>query len=109
MGFSRQEYWSAWPCPPPGDLPDPGIELVSPKSPALAGGFFITSVTQEALQIWAGGTNHLAPAPSNRAMSTGAHENPCPCDAEVLPMGTLEIATCIPHLSRWTLMESVLS
>ena len=32
MGFSRQEYWSGWPCPPPGDLPDPGIE---PLSPAL--------------------------------------------------------------------------
>ena len=26
MGFSRQEYWSRLPCPPPGDLPDPGIE-----------------------------------------------------------------------------------
>ena len=25
MGFSRHEYWSALPCPPPGDLPDPGI------------------------------------------------------------------------------------
>ena len=30
MGFSRQEYWSGLPCPPPGDLPDPGIEPVSP-------------------------------------------------------------------------------
>ena len=29
MGFSRQEYWSGLPCPPPGDLPDPGIELMS--------------------------------------------------------------------------------
>ena len=29
MGFSRQEYWSGLPCPPPGDLPDPGTELVS--------------------------------------------------------------------------------
>ena len=37
MGFSRQEYWSGLPCPPPGDLPDPGIE---PASPSLAGGFF---------------------------------------------------------------------
>ena len=27
MGFSRQEYWSGLPCPPPGDLPDPGINL----------------------------------------------------------------------------------
>ena len=26
MGFSRQEYWSGWPCPPPGDLPNPGFE-----------------------------------------------------------------------------------
>ena len=30
MGFSRQEYWSGFPCPPPGDLPDPGIKLQSP-------------------------------------------------------------------------------
>ena len=30
MGFSRQEYWSGSPCPPPGDLSDPGIELESP-------------------------------------------------------------------------------
>ena len=35
MGFSRQEYWSGWPCPPPGDLPNPGIELESLMSPAL--------------------------------------------------------------------------
>ena len=32
MGFSRQEYWSEFPCPPPGDLPDPGVE---PRSPPL--------------------------------------------------------------------------
>ena len=36
MGFSRQEYWSGLPCPPPGDLPDPGIELMCLMSPALA-------------------------------------------------------------------------
>ena len=35
MGFPRQEYWSRLPCPPPGDLPDPGIESVFPASPAL--------------------------------------------------------------------------
>ena len=42
MGFSRQEYWSGLPCPPPGDLPDPGNEPISPASPALAGRFFTT-------------------------------------------------------------------
>ena len=35
MGFSRQEYWSGLPCPPPGDLPDPGIEPEFPASLAL--------------------------------------------------------------------------
>ena len=36
MGFSRQEYWRGSPCPPPGDLPDPGIEPTFLMSPALA-------------------------------------------------------------------------
>ena len=35
MEFSRQEYWSDLPFPPPGDLPDPRIEPMSPVSPAL--------------------------------------------------------------------------
>ena len=50
MGFSRQEYWSGLLCPPPGDLPDPGVEptslcllnrqagsllLVPPRSPII--------------------------------------------------------------------------
>ena len=47
MRFSRQKYWSGWPCPPPRDLPNPGIEPTSPTSPALAGGFFTTSTTWE--------------------------------------------------------------
>ena len=49
MGFSRQEYWSGLPCPPPGDLPDPGIKPQSLVSPTLASGFFTMSATQEAL------------------------------------------------------------
>ena len=35
MGFSRQQYWSGLPRPSPGDLPNPGIEFASLKSPAL--------------------------------------------------------------------------
>ena len=42
MGFSRREYWSALPFPPPGDLPKPRIEHLSPASPALAGEVFTT-------------------------------------------------------------------
>ena len=48
MGFSRQQYWNGLPCPPPGDLPDPGIKPASLTFPALAGRFFTTSTTWEA-------------------------------------------------------------
>ena len=37
MGLLRQEYWSGFPCPSPGDLPNPGIETMSLKAPGLAG------------------------------------------------------------------------
>ena len=47
MGFSRKEYWSGLPCPPPGDLQDPGTESMSPVSPAVAGMLFIASATWE--------------------------------------------------------------
>ena len=50
MEFSRQNYWSGLPCPSPGDLPNPGIELTSLTSPALAGRFFTTSTTWEVYQ-----------------------------------------------------------
>ena len=48
VGFSRQEPWSGLPCPPPGGLPDPGSELASLTSPALAAEFFTTKATWEA-------------------------------------------------------------
>ena len=48
IGSSRQEYWSGLPCPPPGDLPDPGIEPLSPMFLALAGRFFTANAICEA-------------------------------------------------------------
>ena len=44
-------------CPPSGDFPDPGIELPSLTSPELAGGFFTTTATWEAL--YSGGERQL--------------------------------------------------
>ena len=38
MGFSRQEYWSGWPCSPPGDLPNPEISVSCDSR--IAGIFF---------------------------------------------------------------------
>ena len=43
-GFSRQEYWSGLPCPPPGDLPNPGIK---PRSPTLQVDFLTTWALRE--------------------------------------------------------------
>ena len=45
QGFYRQEYWSGLPCPPPGDLLNPGIK---PRSPALQADFFTDWATREA-------------------------------------------------------------
>ena len=52
MGFPRQEYWSGLPYPTPGDLLDPGIELVSLASPALAGGFFTTASPEKPMCVY---------------------------------------------------------
>ena len=43
MGFSKEEYWGKLPFPPPGDLPDPGIQPASLAPPILAGTFFTTA------------------------------------------------------------------
>ena len=50
MGFFRQEYWSGLPFPPPGGLPNPGIEPVSLVSPVLAGRFFTTEPPEKPFQ-----------------------------------------------------------
>ena len=59
--FSRQEYWSGLPCPPPGDLPDPGIKPVSLMSPELAGGFFTIRATgEEGKPLFSGDTSFFS-------------------------------------------------
>ena len=51
LGFSRQEYWSGLPFPPPGDLPHLELKSTSLTSPALTGWFFTTSTTWETLPM----------------------------------------------------------
>ena len=59
MELTRQEYWSGVPFTTPGGLPDLGIKPISLVSPALAGGFFTTSVT------WETQTGFLFPCPGD--------------------------------------------
>ena len=72
MEFSRQEYGSGLPFPPPGDLPDPGMEPGSPVSPALAGGFFTTSTTWKAPYVACG---MLVPKTGVEAPYSGSMES----------------------------------
>ena len=100
MVFSRQDYWSGLPCPPPGDLPDPRIEPTSLTSPVLAD--FTTSAIWEALSsvqfsrsdvsnsLWPHGLQHARP--------------PCPS-----PTPKVYSVSCL--LSRWchpTISSSVI-
>ena len=61
-GFFRQECWSGLPYSLPGDLPHPGIEPSSLTSPALAGGFLITSATREAQGCFRSALQSLEPS-----------------------------------------------
>ena len=51
MGFSRQEHWSGLPCPPPGDLPNPGIE--PPSSTLQAGSLSLRHQGSPRFYVWA--------------------------------------------------------
>ena len=61
MGFPRQEYWSGLPFLLPGDLPNPGTELLSLLSPASAGEFFTTNIAWEACATWEAYSIHKPP------------------------------------------------
>ena len=67
-GFSKQKYFSRLPFPPPGDLPNPGIEPTPLKSPALAGRLFTTSATWEGLSRLQ--SNQEEPGPKSTNNST---------------------------------------
>ena len=69
LGFSRQEYWSGLPFPPARDLPEPGIKPAALVSPALAGGFFTTSTTWEALKL-VDVTNHYQSVHISKAFAS---------------------------------------
>ena len=75
MGFSRQEYWGGLPFPPPGDLPDPGIQSASLKSPTLAGGLFTASTTWEALTECQLYPRHSSTSPKQHILDTCVQQN----------------------------------
>ena len=67
MGFSRQDYWSRLSFPPPGDLPNPGIEPMSPASPSLQANLYLWATWASKVTLKEMITNH--PAYENKWLS----------------------------------------
>ena len=80
MGFSRQEYWSRWPFSPPGDLPNPGTE---PVSPVLTGGFFTAEPP---------GKPYSHPSPHQRQGFVMVEQNGLECACKCVPCTPAEIS-----------------
>ena len=113
MGFSRQEYWSGLPCPPPGDLPTPRIKSVSSTAPALLEGSLLLSHWGSYWSIslhpsWSSVPTFTPPTPQISfplvlCLLHSTHSEPCwsltPPSAS-LPQG---LRTCCPHLSEQSL------
>ena len=107
--WDSPEYWSGSPCPPPGDLPGPGMEPTSLMPPALAGRFFTTSTTWEALKKVRTSLNKtqkytlhsLAPACRGRGprCSTGKLSLHSCGHAEILSAGPQPSLLTLPVLS----------
>ena len=76
MELFRQEYWSGFPFPSAGDLPDPGSKPASLVSPALAGTFFSTTATWGALPLFAAAAKSLQSCPTLCDPMTAAHQAP---------------------------------
>ena len=80
MGFSKQEYWRGLPCPPPGDLPDPGIRIRISCVFCFAGRFFTAEPPQKPLRVY---TAKWTPS--------GSWNLPFPCSFDVSDETTLSI------------------
>ena len=102
-GCSRQKHWSGLLRPPPGDLPDPGIEPAPLTSSALAGGFLTTCATGEAHEKgWGGGVERLIKSlgvsllPSKQQLPFSENTEP----SQFCFKGTGSTGTCHANPSR---------
>ena len=105
-GFSRQENWSGLPCPLPRDLPNPGIKPASLKSPASAGGLFITSTMDILILPFC--ESLIGRKPVKRVLPTD--EDPGPTGVALMPLlcrkpallvGNIPVRKQTPMTGEW--------
>ena len=110
MGFSKQDYWSGLPYPPPGDLLNPGMEPRSPGSSELAGRFLTPEPPGKPSGICKFHIKGLAQLPSWRPhprLSSHALPTDRRCSAHSLtplrwPLPDHSSSDCLPELSPWS-------
>ena len=86
MEFSRQEHWSGLPCPPPGDLSDPGMLSTSLMSPALAGRLEVHMLSRfSRVRPCATPWSAAHQAPLSMGFSRQEHWSGLPCPLRVDP------------------------
>ena len=101
MGFSRQEYWSGLPCPPPGNLPNPGIE---PRSPTLQVDSLLTEPPWEPKNTGMGSCSLL------QAIFPAQGSNPgLPHCRQILHQLSHQESTCLPiYITNWAFQVALL-
>ena len=89
MGLSRQEYWSGQPLPPPGDLPDPGSEPISPAPPALQAGSLPTEpLGKPRRSYWSSKNPQATPPKAGRELGGSS-------DGRITAVFSLLLANCL--------------
>ena len=111
MEFSRTEYWSGLQWPPPGDLPNPGIEPSSLLSPEFSGRFFTTNTTWEAPTLyfyWSRILGACLLSKGTEKKKTGlvlsrssSVSHPCFCPYHLLPCWKQSRTSLISPLKDW--------
>ena len=92
----RQGYWSKLTFPPPGELPNPGIELWSPASPALAGRFFTTELYRAATGRDGGCQSHASSMRSELGAGMGIPSSSPPISSSKF-IGGKGLTQCLGH------------
>ena len=110
LGFSRQEYWSGLPCPPPEDLSNPGTEPIYPVSPALQAVSLPTEPPGKPISLLLLLLSHFSRIRTCATQLTAAHQAPLSLVfSRQEYWGGLPVPSPMHESEKWKLIRSVMS